>query len=202
MRQTRKVSLKKIVTSINRGLPAALFSALMILSANIAPHSSVYAAPTDEAAVRGAVEQTFQQLRAGDFGALYDGLPSASRRRITRTRFVNSMGRARGTYELDRMEIAAVHVAGDLAVVETVLYGRVRRPIQGDGKIIARQHVVREGGRWRVAAGDAAAIRPLLAANPAFARKFPPTTPRIYLKQNGRWIDVSALAASQTGKRR
>jgi hypothetical protein len=94
-------------------------------------------------------------------------------------------------YELDRVEIGAVRVAGDLGVVDSVVYGRGRAPFAGEAKIVARQYLVREGGRWRVTTGDRATIQPLLAANPAFAKKYPLTQPRLYLKRDNRWVDMS-----------
>ena len=47
----------------------------------------------DTAEVRGAIERAFQQLRAGDYDALYQILPSASQRRISREKFVSKQYR-------------------------------------------------------------------------------------------------------------
>ncbi|HVF27689.1 MAG TPA: hypothetical protein VM943_05570, partial [Pyrinomonadaceae bacterium] len=156
---------------------------------------------SSEAEARGAITQAFEQLRAGDYGAVYDALPSASQRRISRERFVGALRRTRERVELDRMDVAAVRVAGDLAMVDTIVYGRVMRPIEGEGKIVSRQYLVREGGRWRVTTGDNSTVRPLLTTNPQFARRFPPTEPRIYLKRDGRWIDLSAQAPKGGARR-
>lgn len=145
----------------------------------------------NETEVRGTVERAFQQLRSGDYNSLYDVLPSASQKRLSREQFVRALERTRGMYELERLEIGAVRVSGDLGVVDSVVYGRGRAPFAGEAKIVARQYLVREGGRWRVTTGDRATIQPLLAANPAFARKYPLTQPRIYLKRDNRWVDMS-----------
>lgn len=156
-----------------------------------------HSAETDDAEVRGAMERAFERLRSGDYGGVYDALPSASQRRITRARFVSALERAQGMFELNRLEINRVHVAGDLAVVDTVLYARIRQPVEGEGKLVSRQYMVREGGEWRVTTGDRSTVRPLLAANPAFARQFPPTEPRIYFKRDGRWISFDTLNGSR-----
>lgn len=148
------------------------------------------AAP-NAAEARSTVERAFQQLKGGDYNSLYEVLPSASQRRVTRERFVGALERTRGMYELERLEIGAVRIAGDLGMVDSVVYGRVRAPFAGEAKIVARQYLVREGDRWRVTTGDAATIRPLLAANPAFAKKYPFAQPRIYLKRDNRWVDMS-----------
>ena len=144
-----------------------------------------------EAEVRGTVERAFQQLKAGNYNSLYDVLPSASQRRQSREGFVRALERTRGMYELERLEIGAVRVSGDLGVVDSTVYGRGRAPFAGEAKIVARQYLVREGGRWRVTTGERATIQPLLAANPAFAKKYPFTQPSLYLKRDGRWMDIS-----------
>ncbi|HEX7998804.1 MAG TPA: hypothetical protein VF528_10475 [Pyrinomonadaceae bacterium] len=147
-----------------------------------------------EAEVRGLAQQIFQQLKAGDYDSLYDTLPTAQQRRISRERFKRALARSRDAYELDRLEVGTVRTSGDLAVVDTVMYGRVLRPIQSEGKIVAQQYLVREEGRWRVATGDRATVQKFLAANPTFARKFPIRSPRIYVRREGRWVDVSSLS--------
>jgi hypothetical protein len=154
-------------------------------------------AANEDAAVRSAMERAFTQLRAGDYGSLYEALPDASRQRISRDRFANGLQQARDSYglELNRLDVGAVHVGRDVAVVDTVMYGRVARPIEGAGKVVARQYLVREGGQWRVAIGSNAAMRPFLAREPKFARQYPAREPRIYFERNGRWIDIGSLGA-------
>ena len=78
----------------------------------------------DEAEVRGTVQRVFQQLKSRDYSALYDSLPSSSRSRMTRDRFATAL-RAQDMYVLDRMDVGQVRLAKDIAVVDTVLYGRV-----------------------------------------------------------------------------
>ncbi|HYP54381.1 MAG TPA: hypothetical protein VEQ42_12610 [Pyrinomonadaceae bacterium] len=192
-----------------RAFAVAFVAACLLLSARAtmtteaaSSSNAVYATgAADEAGARRALESAFQMLRAGQYGGLYDALPSASQRRITRARFVESLNRARGMYELERMEVSNVSVAGDLAAADTVIYGRALRPIVADGKIVARQYMVREGGRWRVTTGDRQTVGPLLAAHPAFARRYPPRQPRVYVLRDGKWVDVTTLAGG-AGRRR
>ena len=190
--------------SFKKKIIAALVAAILMTLVHAATRPKVAAAArtaSSEAEARGAITQAFERLRAGDYGALYDALPSASQRRVSRERFVSALQRTRERVELDRMDVAAVRVAGDLAMVDTVVYGRVLRPVVGEGKIVSRQYLVREGGRWRVTTGDSSTVRPLLTANPQFARRFPPIEPRVYLKHDGRWIDLSALAPKGGARR-
>ena len=172
---------------------ARLVVAAIVLSMCSALHAHAARLASDESDVRNAVEQAFGQLRAGDYSALYDVLPSASQRKVTRERFVRGLEQTRTMYELERLEIGAVHVAGDLAVVDSVIYGRARAPFEGEGKIVLRQYLLREGGRWRVTLGERTAVSPLLAANPAFARRYPLTQPRLYVKRDGKWQDIRTL---------
>jgi hypothetical protein len=142
---------------------------------------------SDEGDVRTVVQRVFQQLQARDFGSVYDSLPSATRTRTSRDRFISALTRSQDRYTLDRISIGAVRVAGNLAVADTELYGRLAKPIEAEGKIAVQQYLVREDGKWRVATGDNATIQRFLKANPTFARKFPIRQPRIYMKQNGKW---------------
>jgi hypothetical protein len=146
---------------------------------------------SEETDVRGTVERVFQQLKSRDYGALYDSLPVSSRTRMSRDRFTNALKRAQDMYVLERLDIGPVRVSRDLAVVDTVLYGRVVSPIETEGKIVVQQYLVREDGSWRVATGDTGTVKRFLTSNPTFARKFPIRQPRIYVKQNNRWVEFT-----------
>lgn len=162
----------------------SLVFAFMLLVPGVTPAA-------DEAEVRGTVQRVFQQLKSREYGALYDSLPSASRARISRARFIGALSRAQDLYVFDTIDVGPVRVSGNLAVVDTVLYGRVMRPIETEGKIVVQQYLVREVGTWRVATGDTGTIKRFLTSNPVFARKFPIRAPRIYVKQNREWIEFT-----------
>lgn len=153
---------------------------------------------SDQAAVRSTVQNVFEQLKAHNYSALYDLLPGSSRSRMSRDRFVSALERAQGFYQLDRLDIGAIRVMGDLAVVDTVLYGRVVAPIQAEGKIVVQQYLLREEGKWRVATGDQSTVRRFLAENPGFGKSFKLRQPRIYVKQNDKWVEFNL----QRGNRR
>ena len=174
-------------------------SALVLLAIMVWP-VMIQAATSDEAVVRGVIEQAFNDLKSEQYGVLYDMLPAASRARITRERFTTALQRTRRMYELDRLEIGAVRVSGDIAMAETVMYGRVRQPIESEGKIVARQYLFREEGKWRITTGATSTVQRLLAANPKFARQFPARPPRVYIKREDRWIDVSSLRSQRKAR--
>jgi hypothetical protein len=146
---------------------------------------------SDHSDVRATVQSVFEQLKAHDYNSLYDLLPGSSRNRMSRDRFVNALQRAQDFYQLDRLEIGTTKVMGNLAVVDTVLYGRVVNPIQAEGKIVVQQYLLREDGKWRVATGDQSTVRKFLAANPGFSKGFKISQPRIYIKQNDRWMEFN-----------
>jgi hypothetical protein len=110
---------------------------------------------------------------------------------MSRDRFVNALQRAQDFYQLDRMEIGATKVMGNLAVVDTVLYGRVVAPIQAEGKIVVQQYLLREDGKWRVATGDQSTVKKFLAANPGFSKGFRIRQPKVYVKQDGQWVEFN-----------
>src|SRR5215204_711741 len=146
---------------------------------------------SDQSDVRATVQGVFEQLRSRNYEALYDLLPDSSRNRMSRDRFVSALQRAQDFYQLDKLEIGVVKVMGNLAVVNTVLYGRVVSPIQAEGKIVVQQYLLREDGKWRVATGDQSTVRKFLAANPGFSKTFRISQPRVYIKQNDKWLEFN-----------
>ena len=162
---------------------AILFFALFLTGA--------MAQASDQSDVRATVQSVFDQLKAHNYDNLYDLLPGSARSRMSRERFVSSLQRAQDFYQLDRMDIGATKIMGNLAVVDTVLYGRVVNPIQAEGKIVVQQYLLREDGKWRVATGDQSTVKKFLAANPGFSKGFRIQQPRVYVKQNDKWIEFN-----------
>jgi len=146
---------------------------------------------SDQSEVRATVQSVFEQLKSHDYGSLYDLLPNSARSRMSRERFVSALQRAQEFYQLDRIEIGPPKVMGNLAVVDTVLYGRVVSPVQAEGKIVVQQYLLREDGKWRVATGDQSTVRKFLAANPGFSKGFRIKQPRVYVKQNNQWVEFN-----------
>jgi hypothetical protein len=162
----------------------------VVFLTSLAIAGSAGAAPSDESEVRNAVQRIFDQLKNGQYEALYDSLPSSTRSRLPRDRFVKGLQGTRNMYQLERIEIGAVRVSGNIAVVDTVMYAHIQQPFNGDGKLVVQQYLVREDGSWRVATGDRATIDRFLKSNPAFARKFPIKKTRAYVQQNGQWVEI------------
>ena len=151
---------------------------------------TVPATPSDETEVRSTIQHVFDQLKSGEYGALYDSLPSSSRSRISKDRFVSGLQRTSNLYQLQRIQIGAVRVSGNLAVADTTMFAHISKPFDADGKLVVQQYLIREDGHWRVATGDNATINRFLQANPTFARRFPIKRPTAYVNQNGKWVEV------------
>jgi hypothetical protein len=165
-------------------------SSLFLILSLLLLCSATLAAATDTAEVRNTVQRIFNDLKAGQYGELYDSLPSSSRGRVTRDRFVEELQRTRNLFQLERIEIGAVRVVGNLAVVDTVMYAHIAAPFDADGKLVVQQYLVREDGSWRVATGDRATID-LLKNNPAFGRNFQVKRPQAFIKKDGKWVAFS-----------
>lgn len=172
--------------SKNRFGRFVIFAFLIVM-----PLGASAAGPANDAEVRGTVQRVFQQLKSKDYSALYDSLPAASRMRMSRERFSGALRRAQDMYVLDRIDVGQVRVSNNIAVVDTVLYGRVVSPITAEGKIVVQQYLVREEGAWKVATGDTATIKRFLASNPGFRAKFPIRQPRVYVKQGSNWVEFT-----------
>jgi hypothetical protein len=164
-----------------------IFAAVVLLLTGFVL-TTVAAPASEENEVRQVVQQVFQQLQSQNYGAVYDSLPSATRSRTSRDRFISVLKRSQDRYTLDRLNVGTVRVSGNIAVADTELYGRLAKPFEAEGKIVVQQYLVREDGKWRVATGDTATIQRFLKANPAFARKFPIRQPSIFVKQDGKWV--------------
>lgn len=147
------------------------------------------AAPSDQTDVRAAVQRIFNQLKNGEYSALYDALPSSARARTTRERLAQGLQRTQDTFELQKIEIGSVSVSGNLAVVDTTMYARVK-PLNADGKLVVQQYLIREEGGWRVVTGDTATINRFLQSNPAFAKRFPIRKPQAFVYQNNKWVAI------------
>jgi hypothetical protein len=167
-------------------------SLIFLVFACVCLPASLFAGGSDQTDVRSAVQRIFDQLKSENYEALYDTLPSSSRGRLSRERFVSALQKTRNLYQLDRIEIGAVRVSGDLAVVETVMYAHIAPPFNAEGKLVVQQYLVREDGSWRVATGDNATINRFLKSNPTFARKFPIKQPHAFIKQDGKWVEFQA----------
>lgn len=183
MKSRIRMKLMRINKQLAQLLPLAL---LLIMCA---PHRLLSAAPDDASEVRQTVQRIFNQMKSHQYDSLYDSLSASSRSRVSRQRFISSMQKWDDSYRLERIEVGQARVRGNTATVDTVIYGRILKPSEGEGKIVVQQTLVREDGEWRVSMTSPGAG---MSSRPA----------RVYLKQDGRWVDITAAIRSAAGRRR
>ena len=150
---------------------------------------SAFAVPSDQSDVRAAVQRIFDQLKNGEYSSLYDALPSNARTRITREQLVKGLEQSKDTFQLQKIDIGAVSVSGNLAVVDTTMYAHING-FNADGKLVVQQYLIKEDGRWKVATGDTATINRFLQSNPAFGKRFPIKKPQAFVYQNNKWMAI------------
>ena len=142
---------------------------------------------------KSAVTSFFNLLKTEQYGALYLHLPTKMQQRFSRERFILSVKRIGDYIRLERLEIGRVQQRGDYAVVDTTLYGRLKRPmeLQGQtisaGRVFVQQFLVKEGTEWKVITADERVRTVFLEQNPDFSRDFEMKPPRLEFKQNDKW---------------
>ncbi len=146
---------------------------------------------------RAAVQSFFELLKAKNYAELYDYLPTEMRQRIPREQLAQGLKRLDDFLVIEKMEIGRVQqrrISGsDYAVIETTLYGRLRRPMETNGqkleagKVIVQQYLFKEGQQWKIATADGNTRARFLKLHPEFDKSFQLKQPRFFIKQNGAW---------------
>jgi hypothetical protein len=143
--------------------------------------------------VRATAQKFFDLLKSQQYAALYDFLPEEVQNRMTREQLTQSLRRLDGFIVIERMEIGRIQQRGDFAVVDTTLYGRLKRPLEINGqkaeagKVAVQQYLFKEGAQWKLITADNNSRAHFLKQHPEFNRGFQLTQPQFFIKQNGRW---------------
>jgi len=146
---------------------------------------------------RAAVNKFFLLLKSRSYPALYEFLPSDLQRQITREQLALSLMRLDSFISIERLEIGRVQGHGDFAVVDTTIYGKLKKPvmINGDqvseGRVAAQQFLYREAGRWKVVSADNRTQSFFLKRNADFSKQFRITQPRFEFKQKDKWTALN-----------
>ncbi len=150
-------------------------------------------AQTKATTPRAAVESFFTLLKAQKYEALYDFLPSEFQQQINREQLDQSLKRLNSFLLIEKLEISRVQEQKEFAVVDTIIYGRLKQPrvineIEiTEGRVNVQQFLFRENGRWKLATADNRSQSFFLKRNPDFNKQFQLTRPRFEFKQNGKW---------------
>jgi hypothetical protein len=143
---------------------------------------------------RAAVNKFFLLLKSRSYPALYEFLPSDLQRHITREQLALSLTRLDSFITIERMEVGRVQERGDFAVVNTTIYGKLKKPVTmngeeiSEGRVAAQQFLFRESGQWKVVTADNRTQSYFLKRNAEFSKQFQLAQPRFEFKQKDRWM--------------
>ena len=142
---------------------------------------------------RTAVQNFFKRLKSGQYDAVYDDLPSQIQQQVTREQLIQSLKRLESFLVMDKMAIGRVQQRSESAVVDTTIYGRLKRPmkVEGEdifeGRVEVQQYLIKEGRDWRVITADDRTRAYFLRRNPEFNGGFELSAPRFAFKKKGLW---------------
>jgi len=150
---------------------------------------------------RAAVTSFFSLLKSQQYAALYDFLPSQLQQQITREQLSSSLKRLESFIVIERMEIGRVQQRGDHAVIDTTIYGRLKKPMNvngeevSEGRVTVQQYLFKEGGQWKVATADNRTRDHFLKGNPEFNQQFQLSQPKFEFKQKDKWMAFGGAKA-------
>jgi hypothetical protein len=142
---------------------------------------------------RAAVNKFFLLLKSRSYPALYEFLPSDLQRQITREQLAMSLMRLDSFITIERMEVGRVQARGDFAVVNTTIYGKLKKPVKingeeiSEGRVAAQQLLLRESGQWKVVTADNRTQSYFLKRNAEFSKQFQLAQPKFEFKQKDGW---------------
>ncbi|HQR34658.1 MAG TPA: NTF2-like N-terminal transpeptidase domain-containing protein [Blastocatellia bacterium] len=145
---------------------------------------------------RSAVQSFFSLLKTQKYTELHDFLPSQLQKQTTREQLAESLKRLDQFLTIQRMEIGRVQQRGDYAVVDTTIYGNLKRTMNmngeevKEGRVSVQQYLLKEEGRWRITTADNRTRDFFLKRNPEFKQQFQLTQPQFALKQSGKWTPL------------
>lgn len=162
----------------------------------IASTTFIADAQTSAGNPRSAVQSFFSLLKAQKYAELHDFLPSQLQKQTTREQLAESLKRLDQFLTVQRMEISRVQQRGDYAVVDTAIYGSLKRTMNlngeevKEGRVSVQQYLLKEDGRWRITPADKRSGDYFVKRNPEFKQQFQLAQPQFALKQNGKWTPI------------
>jgi hypothetical protein len=185
----------------NRRLLLAVLVLVGLVLSGASAHPQSKSQPQD---ARAAVQTFFSLLKNQKYSSLYEFLPSQLQQQITPAQLALSLKRLESFIIIDRMEVGRAQQKGDFAVVDTTIYGRLKKPLKvngeevTEGRVSVQQYLFKESNNWKVATADNRTRDYFLKSHPEFNKQFQFVLPRFEFKQNGRWAPlINALKPSQ-----
>jgi hypothetical protein len=195
-----KIAANHSIMGSRRLLVAVLVLVCLILSgANAHPQSK---SQTKDA--RATVQTFFSLLKNQKYASLHEFLPSQLQQQITPAQLALSLKRLDSFIIIDRMELGRAQQKGDFAVIDTTIYGRLKKPLKvngeevTEGRVSVQQFLFKENNTWKIATADNRTRDYFLKSHPEFTKQFQFVLPRFEFKQNGRWAPLAnALKSNQ-----
>lgn len=145
---------------------------------------------------RSATQNFFTLLKAQNYAELHGFLPSQLQKQTTREQLAESLKRLDQFLTIQRLEIGRVQQRGDFAVVDTTIYGNLKRTMNmngeevKEGRVTVQQLLLKEEGRWRITTADKRSTDFFVKRNPEFKQQFQLAQPQFALKQGGKWTPL------------
>jgi hypothetical protein len=167
-----------------------IFTALALLSFIAVAAAIAQAQGKDP---RSAVQNFFSLLKTQKYSELYDALPAELQQQTTREKMIASLKRLDSFIAIERLEVGRIQQHGDFAVVDTTIYGSLKKPMNFNGEEVkegrtsVQQYLLKENGKWKVVTADNRSQEFFLKRNPNFKKQFQLTPPQFAFKQQGQW---------------
>ena len=164
------------------------FARLVIIGCLLLSQTLAMAQTKSSNEARATVQKFFDLLKAHQYAALYDYLPTELQRQLTREQLTQSLKQLEESITIERMEIGRVQQRGDFAVIDTALYGRLKHPLdmRGQkielGKVTVQQYLIKEGKQWKIITADNNTRSQFLKRYPEFNQGFQFTQPQFFIK--------------------
>ena len=161
-----------------------------LLFPTVRPQSKPQPQPKD---ARAAVQTFFTLLKSQKYASLYEFLPSQLQQQMTPLQLALSLKRLDSFLIIDRMETGRAQQKGDFAVIDTTIYGRLKKPLKvngeevTEGRVSVQQYLFKEDKYWKIATVDSRTRAYFLNRHPDFSKQFQLLLPRFEVKQDGRW---------------
>jgi hypothetical protein len=144
------------------------------------------------------VQTFFTLLKGQQYAKLQELLPSQMQAQISREQLTANLKRLEGFLVLERMQVGRVQEKGDYAVVDTVIYGKLKQPMNfngtsiNEGRVTTQQYLFKENGQWKVVTADEGARAFFLKRNPQFNQQFQLSKPQFAFKRDGQWQSLQS----------
>jgi hypothetical protein len=182
-------------------LPITVLIICCVLFPSVRPQTKTQQQPKD---ARAAVQTFFTLLKSQKYASLYEFLPSQLQQQMTPLQLALSLKRLDSFLTIDRMETGRAQQKGDFAVIDTTIYGRLKKPLKvngeevTEGRVSVQQYLFKENKNWKIATADSRTRDYFLKNHPEFNKQFEFALPKFEFKQNGRWAPlVNAFKQNQ-----